>query len=256
MCTGGVYIWGKVDQTKGMAMGMPVETKEGCLNCGGALREGTLCECVDSPRLGQPLYVCAACSPTAILSTENLNHMYGEIVSALHHATDDDSRLIVNPPPIVSLVGASEVRRVSGDERTIGLYVHDPAYPQIMVARGYEYWKTFAILAHEYGHAWQGAYVPGYQMMDAGIIEGFAEWLAAKALSGAGRPNIRVSPAHVTSDDVYIHGLALFQTMEEQQGINGVLTLAATGNISQAASALGYERMVTARQSKGKSRPH
>ena len=237
-------------------MGVPVDTARHCLNCGQALRDGTLCECVDSPPHGTPLYVCTACAPTAILTTENLNHMYGEIVHALRLATSDDPRLIVNPAPHVSLVGASEVRWTSGDERTIGLYVHDPDFPLIMVARGYEYWKTFAILAHEYGHAWQGAYIPGYQMMDAEIVEGFAEWLAAKALVGAGRPHTRVSPAHVASDDVYIQGLALFQTMEAQQGINGVLTLAATGSVVQAASPLGYERMVTPLQTKGKSRPH
>lgn len=87
--------------------------------------------------------------------------------------------------------------------------------------------EAVAVLAHEYGHAWQFAHHPQVDDVDDALREGFAEWVALQALKrfgyGSGGDILRAN-----RDPVYGGGLRWFLQVEKQFGVEVVFEQAVT----------------------------
>lgn len=81
--------------------------------------------------------------------------------------------------------------------------------------------QAVAVLAHEYGHAWQDENHRGYDQVDNSLREGFAEWVALQALKrfgfGSGGDLLRSN-----RDPVYGGGLRWFLQVEGNFGREAV----------------------------------
>lgn len=84
-----------------------------------------------------------------------------------------------------------------------------------------------AVLAHEYGHAWQFSHHPKVDEVDGALREGFAEWVALQALkrfgAGSGGDILRRN-----RDPVYGGGLRWFLEVEANFGREVVFEQATT----------------------------
>jgi hypothetical protein len=102
---------------------------------------------------------------------------------------------------------------------------YDP--PIITVSSGLTRRECVAVLAHEYGHAWQAQNHPGYEEVDNTLREGFAEWIALQALKrfgfGSGGEILRSN-----RDPVYGGGLRWFLQVEQYFGQAAVFEQATT----------------------------
>jgi hypothetical protein len=87
--------------------------------------------------------------------------------------------------------------------------------------------QAIVVLAHEYGHAWQSTFHPGYEEVDGALREGWAEWVALQALrrfgEGTGGDALRSN-----RDPVYGGGLRWFLQVEKNFGREAVFQQATT----------------------------
>lgn len=87
--------------------------------------------------------------------------------------------------------------------------------------------QAVAVIAHEYGHAWQAVHHPRFDDVDNSLREGFAEWVALQALKrfgeGSGGDLLRSN-----QDPVYGGGLRWFLQVEKNFGREAVFEQART----------------------------
>ncbi len=76
-----------------------------------------------------------------------------------------------------------------------------------------------AVAAHELAHAWQSTYAPQAQSLK--IVEGFAEWVAYRALLALGQQ--REAARLTRRSDLYGDGLQYFIALECQHGRPAVM---------------------------------
>lgn len=131
-------------------------------------------------------------------------------------------RMEVSEPLVVRLVDPAHLLQHGGDG-VQGVY----ADGVITLNRYLSRREAVATLAHEYGHAWQAAFHPGYDEVDGTLREGFAEWVALQALrqfgEGSGGDLLRSN-----RDPVYGGGLRWFLQVEKNFGREVVFTQATT----------------------------
>ncbi len=131
-------------------------------------------------------------------------------------------RMQVKRPLRLRVVGPEQLLRYGGD----GVQgVYDDG--QISVCSVLTRRQAVAVLAHEYGHAWQDENHPGYDKVDNSLREGFAEWVALQALKrfgfGSGGEILRSN-----RDPVYGGGLRWFLQVESNFGREAVFEQATT----------------------------
>ncbi len=76
-----------------------------------------------------------------------------------------------------------------------------------------------AVAAHELAHAWQSTYAPQAQALK--VVEGFAEWVAYRALLALGQQ--REAARLTRRSDLYGDGLQYFIALERQHGRGAVM---------------------------------
>jgi len=76
-----------------------------------------------------------------------------------------------------------------------------------------------AVAAHELAHAWQSTYAPQEQSLK--VVEGFAEWVAYRALLALGQQ--REAARLTRRSDLYGDGLQYFIALERQHGRGAVM---------------------------------
>lgn len=76
-----------------------------------------------------------------------------------------------------------------------------------------------AVAAHELAHAWQSTYAP--QEQSPKVVEGFAEWVAYRALLALGQQ--REAARLTRRSDLYGDGLQYFIALERQHGRGAVM---------------------------------
>ncbi|MFN8609243.1 MAG: hypothetical protein U0931_17025 [Vulcanimicrobiota bacterium] len=131
-------------------------------------------------------------------------------------------RMQVKRPLRLRLVNPDQLLQFGGDG-VQGVYDEG----QISLSSSLTRRLAVAVLAHEYGHAWQDENHPGYDRVDNSLREGFAEWVALQALKrfgyGSGGDLLRSN-----RDPVYGGGLRWFLQVEEHFGREAVFEQATT----------------------------
>ena len=93
-----------------------------------------------------------------------------------------DSRLALDLDILVQLRDPQPLEAVAGKD-TLGLY-----RPGVLeVNRGLRRSEAMAVLAHEFGHAWQQHHCPRFDELSLSKREGFAEWISLRALDTYGK---------------------------------------------------------------------
>lgn len=132
------------------------------------------------------------------------------------------SRLEVKRPLRLRLASPDQLLQYGGDG-VQGVYDEG----QISVCANLSRRQAVAVLAHEYGHAWQDENHPAFDKVDNSLREGFAEWVALQALKrfgfGSGGDILRSN-----RDPVYGGGLRWFLQVEENFGREAVFQQATT----------------------------
>jgi hypothetical protein len=132
------------------------------------------------------------------------------------------SRLEVPQQLRVRLVNPALLTKYGGDG-VQGVYNDG----EILVSELLSRREAVAVLAHEYGHAWQFAHHPQVDDVDDALREGFAEWVALQALKrfgyGSGGDILRSN-----RDPIYGGGLRWFLQVEKSFGVDVVFEQAVT----------------------------
>lgn len=120
----------------------------------------------------------------------------------------------------VYVVSSAKLRQMGG-EPVLGLYEKNA----IWLSEDLDRRHGFAVLVHEYGHAWQYRNNPSVEKISDLRFEGFPEWLAYKVLthlgdrSGANRIRNR-------DNSIYGRGARWYLNLEREHGLREVLRVA------------------------------
>ncbi|MGE0488048.1 MAG: ImmA/IrrE family metallo-endopeptidase [Vulcanimicrobiota bacterium] len=121
--------------------------------------------------------------------------------------------------------GGLEVRVVSqarldelGGEPVYGLYEEG----RIWLSQALTRREAYAVLAHEFGHAWHFQENPAFASQPERLREGFADWVALQLVQARPDPSARVRLLEQRQEP-YRSGLATMLRLEEQGGREAVL---------------------------------
>lgn len=180
--------------------------------------EASPCPGCDCPR--QDCFT-PGCDCTLAISQGWCEQMLGRIRQRLVGALGP--RMEVPGTLRVRLVDPSLLLRYGAGDAVEGIYQDG----QITLSSRLTRRKAIVALAHEYGHAWQAHFHPGYEQVDGALREGWAEWVALQALrrfgEGVGGDSLRAN-----RDPVYGGGLRWFLQVERSFGVEAVFEQAST----------------------------
>lgn len=100
---------------------------------------------------------------------------------------------------------------------TVGLWV--PRERTMWAVKGYPFWFTSAVLAHEHAHAWQQENCPA-QTQD--LLEGFAAWVEWRVVQNLGYASFAENMFRLPCP-IYGRGLRRCLQLEQQVGAEGLL---------------------------------
>ncbi|MBT9584108.1 hypothetical protein IV102_12275 [bacterium] len=100
---------------------------------------------------------------------------------------------------------------------TVGLWV--PRERMMWAVKGYPFWFTSAVLAHEHAHAWQQENCPR-QSQD--LLEGFAAWVEWRVVKNLGYATFADNMFKLQCP-IYGRGLRRCLQLEQQVGAHGLL---------------------------------
>ncbi len=121
------------------------------------------------------------------------------------------------PVPVeVKVVSAARLRQLGG-EPVLGLYQDGVIWLSMRLNRR----RAFAVLGHEYGHAWQYARHPDVNSVPELLFEGFAEWVSYKLVVGLS--DHKSTRAVREDSSVYGRGARHYLEVESEGGLEAVL---------------------------------
>lgn len=174
-------------------------------------------------RLGDGRPICAACAATGVSNPVEARALYEQVVAVV----ESHLGLIVRIRPGFGLRTAAGMQKLLAlveipegvRGHMLGVYVKLGRRREILVEEGLPRWMLIKIIAHEYGHAWQGENCPF--LRDALLMEGFCEWVAYRVLGvlGAASEQARL----LTHRGFYAEALQAVLRIENSSGTEGLL---------------------------------
>lgn len=195
------------------------QTKPRCYSCGVPVAQRGW-------RLHDGRSQCARCHEVAVYDPQEAQGLFDTTIAALARHPG----LTLRVPVVMRLVDLPTMQEIgyrSGfaprdQERTQGMYYRSGATRAIYLLHGLPRLTLREVIAHEFGHAWQGENNPFALNPAEPWCEGFAEWVAYHHLRDLGAlraaERIRSSPT-----SPYLQQLGLCLAVEAQDGIAGVL---------------------------------
>ena len=123
----------------------------------------------------------------------------------------------------IKLVDPTRMLAFGAGDGVEGVYADECITLSSMLSRR----QAIVALAHEYGHAWQSVFHPGYDEVDGALREGWAEWVALQALKRFGEAT-GGDALRSNRDPVYGGGLRWFLQVEKNFGVEAVFEQATT----------------------------
>ena len=120
----------------------------------------------------------------------------------------------------VHVVSSAKLRQMGG-EPVLGLYENKA----IWLSQDLDRRHAFAVMVHEYGHAWQYRNNPSVEKISELRFEGFPEWLTYRVLTHLGDRSGANKIRH-RDNSVYGRGARWYLKLEEEHGIREVLRVA------------------------------
>lgn len=228
--------------------GLPAADRLNCAACGALLADGYFfiqgrrerycrrcmdqrprCDACSAPvgdrhwLLHDGRRLCERCHATAVYDPAEAKGLYEQTVGAIIAQLGLTLRVGVEfrlvDAPTIAQVRASGDGSHPPEEKTLGLYQRQGMTRAIYMLHGLPRLLFRTVVAHEYAHAWQGESCP--LLEDAGLREGFAEWVAYRHLLYLGCT--RAAEQLLTSNHPYRPLLEQVLQLESQAGPAGVI---------------------------------
>lgn len=168
--------------------------------------------------------ICLRCGQTAIYDPARAWALFERVVRVV----TDQLGLALNVGADFALVDPQHLRRLAQEvqplphgetDQIVGLFVRKGRRRMMYLLSGLPQILFIQTVAHEWAHAWQGESCP--LLRDPIVREGFAEWVAYKALQALGAT--KKTALMKEREGLYGDGLRKMLHLEETHGISGVL---------------------------------
>ncbi|HEY73026.1 MAG TPA: protein DA1 [Thermoflexia bacterium] len=175
-------------------------------------------------RLPDNRRICPRCHQTAIYDPTQARELFERVT----HIATDQLGLGLNVGTEFTLVDHQHLQRLATEApagphddagKVIGLFTRKGRQRVMYLLYGLPQILFIQVAAHEWGHAWHRENCP--LLDDLLLCEGFAEWVAHKALQTLGAT--RQATLMEQRDGLYGEGLRKMLSLERQRGISGVL---------------------------------
>ncbi len=184
-----------------------VEQTDSCISC--------LRPTGDRPvRMNNGNSLCRECAATAVSTKTGLRNVINQVSRYLER----DMLMNINTKINFELVDDLGKPIRSDHYRESGRFIRRGNDFTIQILRGLSQPICIETVAHELAHAWQAENAP-YLSGDE-LIEGFAQWVAGRVLTGMGYSDLVVRLHY--RDDVYGRGYNRLMNMEQRLGFAGV----------------------------------
>lgn len=187
-----------------------------CASCGVPLADG-------HARLSDGRPICSLCRASAVDDVLVARMLYEQVIGVVER----ELGLRVHRRPGFGLYSHADMQRLqavlsqtrSGAGHLLGVYAKLGAHREIAVETGLPRLLMIKVVAHEYGHAWQGENCPF--LTDGQLLEGFCEWVAYKVMGAVGA--VSVQTRQLTAQGFYGDALRRIATLEGEGGVEAVL---------------------------------
>lgn len=194
------------------------QSAERCSICGRPLG--------DSVAAGNAHPKCPDCLRTAVTDPVVAQALFEKVMNVIH----EQLHLYVHIRPTFSLASRAQLDVLQAQNDTLdnpelakghllGLYAKRARNRQILVEMGLPQLLMTKVMAHEYGHAWQGENCPF--LRDPLLIEGFCEWVSYKTLGALGA--VKEQKRLLEATGFYADALQMILAVEEMNGFQGVI---------------------------------
>ncbi len=184
---------------------------------------------IEKDSLGSPEDhdLCGKCKENILIRSSQVDSIFGKIVKVLNDSLDflvwspisveyTDHRQMAQ---IRKSVNWSRVFTEQGERASAGYFYRNGDDCRIFLLKGLSKAEIVHSLAHEYAHAWQAENCPSYQAQL--ISEGFAEWIAYKALGLFGEREEQYRMR--ARSDIYSRGLNFVMEIERERSSSAVM---------------------------------
>jgi Protein DA1 len=214
------------DPLAGTYFALPDRPERYCASC---IATRPRCDVCSAP-VGEPHWrlhdnrtLCQTCHATAVFEPHDAEQLFRETVGAVIAQLHLELRFGV-VFRLVDAPGMAQIRSEAGaplapDEHVLGLYQRRGDLRAIYMLYALPRLLFRTVVSHEYAHAWQNESAPNLQ--DAGLREGFAEWVAYRHLCYLGCT--RAARHLLTSQHPYRPLLEQVLEIERRDGPLGVL---------------------------------
>ncbi|MBN1879335.1 hypothetical protein JW823_04415 [bacterium] len=165
--------------------------------------------------LGNGNSICPECAKTAVIGEQQLEL----VISSVSRYMARNLLMTIEHPIDFKLVDSTG-RQAAHDNRyrESGRFIRFGEDFTIKIVKGLSRTICIETVAHELAHAWQAENWPNLPGDE--LVEGFAQWTAAKILAGMGYSDMIERLYY--RDDVYGRGYRCVADIEQRYGLNGV----------------------------------
>jgi hypothetical protein len=169
-------------------------------------------------------HICPRCHQTAVYDQARARELFERVARVVA----DDLGLGLNVGTDFTLVDHQHLQRLAAEasndlptepSKVVGLFARKGHKRVMYLLSGLPQILLIQVAAHEWAHAWQGENCP--LLHDPLVREGFAEWVAYKALQVLGA--VKKMALMAQQNGVYGDGLRKMLALEQQIGVVGVL---------------------------------
>ncbi len=187
-----------------------------CASCGVPLADGFA-------RLSDGRPICPTCRASAVDDVLAARALYAQVIELVER----EIGLRVHRRPGFGLYSYHDMQRLlealapapQRGGRLLGVYVKIGARREIALETGLPRLLMLKVIAHEYGHAWQGENCPF--LSEPQLLEGFCEWVAYKVMGALGAAEVQVR--QVVAPGFYGDALRRILAIEGAGGVAAVL---------------------------------
>ncbi|MBE2238682.1 MAG: hypothetical protein IAE81_12900 [Caldilineaceae bacterium] len=187
-----------------------------CTSCGAPLADG-------HAQLSDGRPICSSCRTSAVDDVLTARRLYEQVIGVV----DRELGLRVHRRPGFGLYSHGDMQRLQaalsqspgGGGHLLGVYTKLGSQREIAVETGLPRLLMIKVIAHEYGHAWQGENCPF--LTDVQLLEGFCEWVAYKVMGAVGAEAVQTR--QLMAQGFYGNALRRIVALEVEGGIEAVL---------------------------------
>ncbi len=198
-----------------------------CQQCHESAPRCTVCGIplgADHLHLSDGRDLCARCARTAVTDPAQAQVLFARVATLLTDTLGlglniGASLQLVDDPQWQTLLAETAPAVQDEADKIVGLFIRQGRRRLMAILSGLPQILFIQTVAHEWAHVWQGENCP--LLRNPLIREGFAEWVAYRALKALGA--VKKAALMEQRTGLYGDGLRAMLQLEAEQGASGVL---------------------------------